>query len=116
MPITGSPKPKANKAGAPYWNNVINKLKQDGKIMIYTNLLSTEAVLKDDMTVLVEFPKGLTSFAKAVLEKHENVQELERLVSIEEGKPMRIKFVDAKNPSIDEPQVINNALENAIRK
>ena len=36
--------------------------------MLYTNLLNTNAVEIDDMTVGIEFPKGITPFGKTVLE------------------------------------------------
>ena len=49
------------------------------------------------MTVGIEFENGLTAFGKAVLEKPENKQELIRLVSMQAGKQMQIKYVDKKN-------------------
>ena len=45
------------------------------------------------MTIGIEFPKGLTPFGKAVLEKPENIKELTDLVSIACGKQMQYKIL-----------------------
>ena len=79
-----------------FWDNVINKLKEERKAMIYSNLNNTRAVLLDDMTVGIEFLNGLSSFGRAVIEKPENMNEIKKLVSIECGKDMRIKIIDVK--------------------
>ena len=65
-------------------------------MVLYSNLISTKAKQKDDLTLEVIFPNGLTTFGKTMLEKAENVNEIVKLVSIECGKEMRIKFIDAK--------------------
>lgn len=76
------------------WGKIVGDLKQSGKILLYTNLMNTNAVEINDMTVGIEFPNGLTPFAKSVLERPENIQELSRLVSMEYGKDMRVKVLD----------------------
>lgn len=80
--------------GMKNWSKIVGDLKQSGKILLYTNLMNTNAVEINDMTVGIEFPGGLTPFAKSVLEKPENIQELSRLVSMEYGKDMRVKVLD----------------------
>ena len=40
-----------------YWQNVLDKIKQTGKVMIYTNLIGTTATQINDMTVGIEFPR-----------------------------------------------------------
>lgn len=80
--------------GMKNWGKIVGDLKQSGKILLYTNLMNTNAVEINDMTVGIEFPCGLTPFAKSVLEKPENIQELSRLVSMEYGKDMRVKVLD----------------------
>ena len=64
--------------------------------MLYTNLLNTNAVEINDMTVGVQFPNGFTAMVKSVLEKPENKTEVENQVSIACGKPMSIKYIDTK--------------------
>ncbi len=76
-----------------YWPQILQDLKQNGKIVLYTNLLNTHAREINDMTVGIEFPNGLTSFGKTVLEKQENIKELTNLVSMASGKPMNIKYI-----------------------
>lgn len=76
-----------------YWPQIINDLKQNGKIVLYTNLMGTRAKELNDMTVGIEFPNGMTSFGKTVLEKQENIREISNLVSIASGKEMQIKYI-----------------------
>ena len=90
-----------------YWPQIVRDLKQNGKIVLYTNLINTRAREINDMTVGIEFPNGLTSFGKTVLEKQENIKELTNLVSMASGKPMNIKYitnvgnvVETKEPNI----------------
>ena len=76
-----------------YWPQIINDLRQNGKIVLYTNLMGTTAKEINDMTVGIEFPNGMTSFGKAVLEKQENIREISNLVSMACGKEMQIKYL-----------------------
>ena len=62
--------------------------------MLYTNLMNSVAKEINDMTVGIEFPKGLTSFGKTILEKPENINELTKTISIQCGKEMRVKIID----------------------
>ena len=75
------------------WPTIVNDLKQNGKIVLYTNLMNTSAEEINDMTVGIKFPNGLSSFGKTVLEKQENVKELTKLVSMACGKEMNIKYI-----------------------
>ena len=78
-----------------YWPKVLDNLKSSGKMVLYSNLINTKAKQKDDLTVEIVFPKGLTTFGKSMLERPENVNELTKMISMECGKQMRIKYVDA---------------------
>ncbi|MBR3254996.1 MAG: DNA polymerase III subunit gamma/tau [Clostridia bacterium] len=80
-----------------YWPQIIQDIKTSGKIVLYTNLMNTTAVELNDMTVGIEFPNGLTSFGKTVLEKQENKREIANLVSIACGKEMQIKYISGQN-------------------
>ena len=79
-----------------FWVNVIETLKEERMPMLYSNLANSKAVMLDDMTVGIEFPNGLNSFGRSVIEKPENMAELKRLVSIECKKDMKIKIIDKK--------------------
>lgn len=103
-PNTATPNVKlGNRINA--WPKIVADLKQEGKIMLYTNLINSNATELNDMTVGISFPKGLTPFGKAILEKNENVTELEKRVSMEFGKPMRIKYIE------DNKQEVNAKVE-----
>ncbi len=91
-----TPKNFSNKSEE-YWPQIITDLKQNGKIVLYTNLLGTKAKEINDMTVGIEFPNGMTSFGKTVLEKQENIREISNLVSIACGKEMQIKYIEKNN-------------------
>ena len=77
----------------PYWNDILDKIKAKGKIMIYTNLIGTRAKQLDDMTIGIEFPSKLSEFAKKVLNEYENKALIENLISMKAGNTMRIKFL-----------------------
>ena len=103
-PNTITPNVKLGK-GINAWPKIVADLKQEGKIMLYTNLINSNATELNDMTVGISFPKGLTPFGKTILEKNENVTELEKRISMEFGKPMRIKYIE------DNKQEVNAKVE-----
>lgn len=83
-----------------FWPNILQQLKQNGKLMLYANLLNSRAVELNDMTIGIEFSSQLNDFRRQLLEKNENLQEVEKLVSIACGKEMQIKYIDKpKNKS-----------------
>ncbi|MCI8999913.1 MAG: DNA polymerase III subunit gamma/tau [Clostridia bacterium] len=89
--------PKANienLTSEQYWPKVIEQLKQTGKMVLYSNMINTKAKQKDDLTLEVIFPNGITKFGKDLLQRPENMQEIVRLVSMECGKEMRIKYIE----------------------
>ena len=92
------------------WPKIVNELKDSGKIMLYTNLMNSKASKLNDMVIVVEFPKGLTPFGKAIIEKNENITELERRLSVECGKPMKIKYINQvdKNKKKEEENSIQS--------
>ena len=92
-------KPKktfSNKANE-YWPQIVNELKQNGKIVLYTNLVGTKAQEINDMVLGIEFPNGMTSFGKTILEKPENVREISNMVSMACGKEMQIRYINENN-------------------
>jgi DNA polymerase-3 subunit gamma/tau len=71
------------------WQNIVNKLKTQGKVMLYANLINTEAITANDMTVVIRFNNGLNSFREDLLKKPENMNILTKEISMICGKPMR---------------------------
>ena len=96
------------------WPNILNELKNEGKRVLYNNLVGTTASKVNDMVIGIEFPQGLSSFGKMLLEKPENVSELERRISIECGNPMRVKYIDAKKVEVVHKE--ENAIEKLAQK
>mgnify|MGYP003374437354 FL=1 len=101
-----------------YWPQILNELKQNGKIVLYTNLVNTKATEINDMTVGIEFPRGLTSFGRTILEKQENIKELTNMVSMASGKAMQVKYItnaqENKNQFNREENIQNFANESDI--
>ena len=93
------------------WPTIVKDLKQNGKIVLYTNLMNTSAEEINDMTVGIKFPNGLSSFGKTVLEKQENIKEISTLVSMACGKEMQIKYI-----SEAQSQVVVHRPEDDIQK
>ena len=77
------------------WKNVLDELRQNGKIMLYSNLLKAKPIEINDMTIGISFPEGLNAFGKSILEKSENIMELSKIISMEYGKDMRVRIVDS---------------------
>ena len=73
-------------------------------------MLNTNAIELNDMTIGIEFPNGLTPFAKSVLEKPESISELTRLISMEYGKEMRVKIAPNIQKEVRQKEV--NPIEN----
>jgi len=94
------------------WPNILNDFKNNGKIMLYTNLLNTNAVEINDMTVGIEFPNGMTPFGKTVLERVENKNELIKQVSMVAGKEMNVKYIDLKevNANVQKEDTVENMM------
>ena len=89
------------------WPNILNDFKSNGKIMLYTNLLNTNAVEVNDMTIGIEFPNGITAFGKTILERPENKNELIKQVSMVAGKEMNVKYIDLKTEKANESKEEN---------
>ena len=71
-------------------------LKEDGKIMLYTNLLNTNAVEINDMTIGIEFPNGITSFNQKILDDVTNQNEIIKEIFKLTGKQINLRFKDGK--------------------
>ena len=96
--------------GISAWPSIVDSFKKDGKIMLYTNLINSNASEINDMSIGISFPKGLTPFGKTILEKSENITEIEKRVSMEFGKPMKIKYInqDTKSSNVESSNPIES--------
>ena len=104
-----------SKKSEEYWPQIMNELKQNGRIVLYTNLMGTKAKEINDMTVGIEFPNGMTAFGKTVLEKQENIRELSNLVSMACGKEMQIKYItsDVTKKVLTQEETLQNFANDA---
>lgn len=76
------------------WRNVLDTLRQNGKIMLYSNLLKAKAIELNDMVIGISFPEGINAFGKSILEKPENINELSKTISMEYGKDMKVRIIE----------------------
>lgn len=90
------------------WPKIVKDLKDSGKIMLYTNLINSTASKINDLIIEIQFTKGITPFGKTILEKSESISELERRISMECGKPMKIKYI------YEDTQVVEKKQQNPI--
>ncbi len=91
-------KPVANKSKVnEIWKKVIDDLKRNGKIRLYTALINTRVNELNDLVWEVEFPNGLTSFNQKILENLDNQNELVREVLKIAGREIHLKYKDGKN-------------------
>ena len=84
-----------------FWREIIGKFKEEKKMMLYANLLNTTVSEINDMTVGINFKNGLNPLSKTILEKPENINEIQKEISIAYGKEMKVKFIDNK---VNEPE------------
>ncbi|AEV66888.1 DNA polymerase III subunit gamma/tau [Acetivibrio clariflavus] len=84
-----------NLEGMDIWNDVLNDLKQDGKMALYSYLLDTKAIQINNRIVGIVFPKGRSIF-KINVSKSENAEILENYISKRLGREIRIKCLDSE--------------------
>ena len=89
-------KPKYQGKTQDYWPKIVEDYKTSGKMFMYMNLAGTIAREANDMTLEVEFPKGMNKVAKDFLARPDVKQNLRETVHLACGKEMQIKFVDTK--------------------
>ena len=99
----------------PYWQNVLDKIRQSGKMTIYANLIGTKGVLVNDLILGIEFPNKVTDFARRVIEEHENKALIEKIISMEQGANMQIRILDDMKTS-DKTTNKNNQIEDLANK
>ena len=96
------------------WQNVLGNLKKQGKVILYANLVNTEAVEINDMTVGIKFYNGLNQFRENILNQPENISILTKEISMICGKTMNIKFEDASSAGKTETARNKKTQENPI--
>lgn len=77
-----------------YWPKLVDDFKAQGKMFMYINLAGSVAKEVNDMTLAIEFPKGINKVAKDFLERADNRKILKDTVHLACGKEMQIKYID----------------------
>ncbi len=75
------------------WNQIIDRLMESGKMVMYTNLLDTDAVLLSDKQVGIIF-KTNRKFNKAIVSKAENLEAIRALLVEKLGYDVSVKCID----------------------
>lgn len=78
------------------WKSIIEDLRKNGKMMLYTCLLTSTLNRLNDQTWEIEFPNGLTEFNKKVLEDVNNRNVLIKTIAMLTGNEVNIKLKDSK--------------------
>ena len=76
------------------WKNVLDNLRQNGNIMLYSNLLKSKAIELNDMTIGISFSDGINAFRKTIFGKPENINEIAKSFSMEYGKDMKVRIIE----------------------
>ena len=84
-----------------YWPKLVNNFKNEGKMFMYINLTGSVAKEINDMTLAIEFPRGMNKVAKEFLEKAENKKILKDTIHLVSGKEMQIKYIDTYKNEIE---------------
>ncbi len=93
-----------------YWKNFIAHLRNNGKIVLYTNLLNTSLRLIAKDCIGIDFINGITDFGYHVVSKKENLDYIQEQISILLGKSIKIKLLD-KGTEFEEGNIENNSAE-----
>jgi len=96
-PTHKKPDKNSEEGALQYWPKILETLKTKGKVMLYTNLIGTNAKKVSDSEVAIEFGNKITPFTRAVLEQRENKEEITKMITQEEGESVQIKYVEANS-------------------
>ena len=94
------------------WPKIVTTIKDSGRMSVYSQLINSSAVALNDVSVGI---KVNSEMAKAVVEQPENVNMLEREISINMGKPMKIKVLGL-DTEIREKRINNEEGINELQK
>ncbi len=89
------------------WGEIINELKNIGRLALYTNLLDTKAVELDNKFIGIVF-SGTNGFSKVLVSKAENLEIVESYASKKLGREVHIKCLNESElkdiPSLKPPK------------
>ncbi len=94
-PVTQNVKPTQD------WQEIVNQLKNAGKIRLYTCLVNTAVDKLNDQTWEIIFSNGLTDFNKRILEEPNNRADLIKAIAMATGTEINIKLRDGKAKTVE---------------
>lgn len=96
--------------GLDVWADILDDLKQNGRMALYSYLLDTKAVEIDDRIIGIVFPPE-KSPCKITASKVENAEVIENYLSKRLGKEVRIKCIDSEDIIEDKKEKGNDGDE-----
>ena len=108
--IVKAPTAQTSMGSNEFWKKVINLLRQNKKMMLYTTLINSRARQIDDLNIEIEFPNGLTPFNEKVINEPNNRNDLSKAIFAVTGKEMNLKFKDGRVKSPETNNAKNNPL------
>lgn len=94
------------------WPDVVKELKDNGKILLYTNLINTRAKKLNDLVIGIEFPANISSFGKTVIARPENMQALSKAILNATGQEMQVKCLEKQENTNSDEESLNNFTQN----
>ena len=88
--------------GMEAWKKILDNLKKNGKIRLFTCLINTRVNEISDDVWEVEFPNGLTAFNEKILQDATTKNDLMKEILKETGKEILIKYKDGKAKDVKE--------------
>ena len=87
------------------WGKISDEFKSE--VFAYLSLKNAEPVIKNDTAVEVHFTSKSDAVAMSLLDTPENRQKLEKLISIECEKPMRVSLILDSDNNVKSSNKVN---------
>lgn len=104
-----------NLKGLEIWQDVLNDLKQNGRMALFSYLLDTKAVEIDSRIVGVVFPPD-RSYFKINVSKSENAEILEHYISKRLGRDIKARCIDSGDIIDNKKEGGNNGSDELVEK
>ncbi len=77
------------------WDSIVESIKQNGKMALYSQLAGTSCVFTDEKTAEIRFPKQ-NALSKMLVSRHENIELLTKELVMATGKAVCIRLSDSE--------------------
>ena len=93
------------------WKEVLDRLKKTGKFRLYSCLANTVVNEIGDLVLEIQFPSGMTSFNKQILDDTTNKNDLIKVIADVTGNQMHIKYGSNSNSTKQEKKQEKSPIE-----